>query len=181
MSKDMNDLQPALRQAASTLVEKLTELGIKVKIIQTYRTVEDQAKKYRCTRNISAINVKRKALIAKGRPDLAELLMSVGPQSRPSWLPKGHLTKAGPGESKHHKMELVPGEIFSYAFDIACYDENGKYITDGNADEYQTAGKLGMELGLDWLGKPTSRFKEAAHFQAKGLPYTKARILLVRG
>lgn len=180
MSRDLNALEPSLKKVAIALTTKLAELGIDVRIIQTHRSVEDQAKKYRCTRGITAIKIKRLALVAKGRPDLAKLLMSVGPQSRPSWLPKGHLTKAGPGESKHHKMELTPGNVFSYAFDIACYTENGKYITDGNAIEYQTAGKIGISLGLDWLGEPASRFKEAAHFQTSGLPGTRARILLVR-
>jgi len=176
LSRDLNDLHPTIRSAAKTMMEKLANEGIEAKIIQTWRPLEEQAKKYRSTRTLQEILNKAESFILAGYGNLAEILVNVGSQPRPSWLKHGHLTMAACGESKHHKMKFKEAEEpKAYAFDIACF-ENGKYITDGNDPSYQRAGEIGTALGLEWLGAEASRFKESAHFQQAGLPPLKERI-----
>ena len=179
MSADLFHLAPTLRECCVAHVRQCEEAGLDMKVIQTFRSIEEQAKKFRCTRSLKDILDRSHRLAERGRPDLAELLMTVGPQKRPDWLPEGHLTLAACGESKHHKMILQPyAEPYSFAYDVACFDHAGKYITDGNAPEYQLAGKIGKLQGLQWLGD-SERFKEAAHFQMAGLPPTIDRLRAV--
>jgi len=174
MSNNLKFLEPNLQVKAMALIHAVDDLGINIKIIQTYRSLEEQAKKYRCTRSLTDIKSKEASLRKEGFDKLADILISVGAQKRPEWLKKGNLTNAGPGESKHHRLNLEQG-AYSYAFDIACYDSKGKYITDGNRPEYKKAGSIGEALGLEWLGN-SSVFPESAHFQLKGLPSRKVRM-----
>jgi len=175
-SKDIVHLAPTLRNKAEKFILICSESGLHVKILQTWRDLDDQAKKYRCTRSLADITDKADRLIAIGRADLAGVLIRVGPQKRPEWLHHGHLTLAGPGESKHHKMILKPfDQPFSYAFDFGCFYDGGAYITDGDHADYKKAGSIAEDLGLEWLGN-NSRFKESAHVQMRGLPDTFERL-----
>jgi len=33
--------------------------------------------------------------------------------------------------------------------------------------DWQTLGRIGMELGLNWYGEPGAKFREFPHFQLK--------------
>jgi len=179
MSKDLNDLAPTLHGICIEHLHISALEGIDMRILQTWRPLEKQARLYRSTRSIEEIRAKAKALAHLGCQHCADVLISVGPQLYPPWLQPGkHLTMAGPGESKHHKLDIFHG-IWACAYDIGCFDKDGKYIQDGKHPDYVTAGRIGTGLGLQWLGEGTQKFKEAAHFQLKGLPGTKERIKLV--
>jgi len=179
MSKDLNDLAPTLRATCIEHLYQSKQEGIDMRILQTWRPLEQQARLYRSTRSIEEIRAKVQDLIHLGCQHCADVLLSVGPQPYPNWLqPYQHLTMAAPGESKHHKLHIFNG-IWACAYDTGCFDADGKYIQDGNHRDYVTAGRIGTGLGLQWLGEGPQKFKEAAHFQLAGLPGTKERIMLV--
>jgi peptidoglycan LD-endopeptidase CwlK len=73
------------------------------------------------------------------------------------------VTKARPGYSWHN---------FGVAFDVTVF-RGGKPVWDG--PDYDTAGRLGQRLGLEWGGAWTS-FKDRPHFQRKtGMTLAEAR------
>jgi peptidoglycan L-alanyl-D-glutamate endopeptidase CwlK len=73
------------------------------------------------------------------------------------------VTNARGGESAHNfTIGKVPASL---AFDIAVF-EDGKYASD-KFKGWKIAGKIGESLGLEWLGNPSSKFFELAHFQMK--------------
>lgn len=53
---------------------------------------------------------------------------------------------------------------FGAAYDIAIFDSNGNYISNGAAPQYQQAGQIGKSIGLEWGGDWTS-IKDYPHFQ----------------
>jgi len=61
------------------------------------------------------------------------------------------LSNAASGQSPHNCCS-ADGLPFSKAFDFACFDDDGKYITDGTDDTYRQAGEIGVQLGLVWGG-----------------------------
>lgn len=78
----------------------------------------------------------------------------------------GHIvTNAKAGQSAHNVYDTLVNRPSSLAFDIAVFD-GGKYATD-SFDGWQKCGKIGMDLGLEWLGVKGSPFFELAHFQIK--------------
>lgn len=179
MSRNTKHLAPELAYLSGLFLSECKSAGLSVKIIQTLRKPEDQAKKFRCTRSFSEIIKRADRLIDRGRPDLAEVLMNVGAQKRPAWLPYGHLTMAACGESKHAKLKLPAfDKAYACAFDFGCFNPDGSYIPDGNHPGYKTAGAIAESLGLEWLGN-NKRFKEAAHVQLSGLPSTSERMGMV--
>ncbi len=70
-------------------------------------------------------------------------------------------TNAKPGQSKHNFT--IEGKPAAKAFDIVPM-ENGKCIWDTKHPAWQTAGSIGISLGLEWAGNWIS-FKEYPHFQ----------------
>ena len=176
MSRDIEHLEPDFRKTTVEFLEMCERWKLNVKLICTYRPAIEQARKYRCTRSFAEISERAERLKSWGRPDLAAILLNAGAQSRPEWLPKGHLTMAACGESKHAKMIIAPNELaYSYAFDFACFTVGGSYISDGDWYRYKEAGKIAEDLGLEWLGN-NERFAESAHVQAAGLPSLKERV-----
>jgi len=73
------------------------------------------------------------------------------------------LSKAASGESPHNCCDN-DGNPASKAFDFACFDTDGKYITDGTDDSYRQAGEIGVQLGLVW-GGDWSGFKDWDHLE----------------
>lgn len=67
------------------------------------------------------------------------------------------LSNAAAGQSAHNCCN-EDGSPASKAFDFACFDENGDYITDGTDDDYRQAGEIGVQLGLVWGGNFHSIF-----------------------
>ena len=46
---------------------------------------------------------------------------------------------------------------------------NGKAMWDAAHPHWQQMGRIGEQLGLNWYGRPTARFREFPHFElAKG-------------
>jgi peptidoglycan L-alanyl-D-glutamate endopeptidase CwlK len=74
------------------------------------------------------------------------------------------VTNARGGESAHNCMNELHLPA-SRAFDIAVF-EGGIYATNKNSG-WQVCGKVGTDLGLEWLGSKDSKFFELAHFQLK--------------
>lgn len=75
------------------------------------------------------------------------------------------LTHAQPGESAHNAM--LKGEPAARAFDYGVI-VNGKYDAQGVHPAWGKAGRIAMELGLNWYGKPGSKFREMPHCEMKG-------------
>lgn len=178
MSREVSLLAPTLRALCTDHMKQLIAQGYDVRILQTWRSLEDQAKKWRCTRSTKEIREGAAHLRILGFPHFADVLEAVGPQERPAWLPHGHLTHALPGQSKHHRLNIFNG-IWSCAYDIGFFDAGGHYIGDGKYPGYYLAGKIGQRLGLEWLGAPDSPFKEEAHFQLSRLPPLIERMAIV--
>lgn len=179
MSRKVKYLAPELAYLAGLFVKECEHASIHVKIIQTLRSPVDQAKKFRCTRSLAEIIDRADRLSEAGRPDLASILLGAGPQKRPAWLKRGHLTMAACGESKHARLKLPRFEkAYACAFDFGCFNPDGSYIPDGNHSDYKIAGALAESLGLEWLGNNRG-FKESAHVQIAGLPNTSERLQMV--
>ncbi len=74
------------------------------------------------------------------------------------------VTRAKAGQSAHNFV--INGKPAAKAFDIAVLIDN-KYAPD-NHPEWSIAGRIGMELGLNWYGRKGAPFPETPHFQLKG-------------
>lgn len=76
------------------------------------------------------------------------------------------VTNARGGESYHN---------FGVAYDIALFDEKGRYITNGSDPRYTKAGTIGEDLKLEWGGR-WEDFFDPSHFQyTKGIDIATMR------
>jgi peptidoglycan LD-endopeptidase CwlK len=78
------------------------------------------------------------------------------------------VTNAQAGQSAHNYM--LNGKPAAKAFDIVPL-RNGKCVwgvTGEDGKLWRKLGDIGTELGLNWYGKPGSKFKEYPHFELKG-------------
>ena len=75
------------------------------------------------------------------------------------------VTNARAGQSAHNFT--LNGKPAARAFDIVPMI-GGKCMWDAKHPHWQVAGKIGMELGLNWYGRPGAPFKEFPHFQLRG-------------
>lgn len=73
------------------------------------------------------------------------------------------VTNARPGESRHNAM--LNGKPAAEAFDVVPI-RAGKAIWDAQDPAWQTVGRIGLDLGLEWGGQWT-RFREYPHFQLR--------------
>jgi peptidoglycan L-alanyl-D-glutamate endopeptidase CwlK len=80
--------------------------------------------------------------------------------------PGAIVTRARAGQSAHNNTD-AQGKPAAKAFDIGVL-LNGKYDGEGKSPDWQKAGKIGMDLGLNWYGAPSAPFREMPHFQLKG-------------
>lgn len=62
------------------------------------------------------------------------------------------LSNASAGSSPHNCIG-PNGQPAARAFDFACYDKNGNYVTNGLDPMYTAAGKFAETLGLFWAGR----------------------------
>jgi peptidoglycan LD-endopeptidase CwlK len=155
-SRDLNDLQPAVKEMAELLLDRCQQEDLDILIYCTLRTFEEQAKLYRQSRSLDQIKKKAEELRTKWeRPDLADLLMDVGPQFG------AKVTFAGPGQSMHN---------YGLAFDSVPM-RNGKAVwgskRQADRDLWLKYGALGVEVGLEWAGNWT-KFIEFPHMQQPG-------------
>ena len=75
------------------------------------------------------------------------------------------VTRARGGQSAHNFT--LAGKPAAKAFDVVPL-VNGKPQWSARHPAWQTLGKIGMNLGLNWYGSQGSRFVEYPHFQLKG-------------
>ncbi|MEN7431417.1 M15 family metallopeptidase [Chromobacterium sp. TRC.1.1.SA] len=75
--------------------------------------------------------------------------------------PGPRVTNARGGQSEHNAM--IQGRPAARAFDIVPI-VGGKPCWDDKHPAWQTAGRIGMELGLNWYGRPNAPFREFPHF-----------------
>lgn len=139
---------------------------LEVLIHCTSRLAREQAILFRRGRTIGEITDRADDLESLyGRPDLAGVLMGVGPQ-------KGNrkVTNAAPGQSMHQ---------YGYAWD-ACPIWQGKLIYDGPEDYVPDAieaelwalyGECVIEAGLEWAGNWKGRMREMPHAQLPGVDW----------
>ena len=78
--------------------------------------------------------------------------------------PGPRVTNARGGQSAHNFM--LDGKPAAKAFDIVPVI-HGKAMWSRAHPHWQTLGKIGMDLGLNWYGAPGSKFDEFPHFQLK--------------
>ena len=74
------------------------------------------------------------------------------------------VTRARAGQSAHNFV--LAGKPASKAFDIVPLVD-GKPCWDAKHPAWAQAGKIGMDLGLLWYGRPGAPFKEFPHFQLR--------------
>ena len=74
------------------------------------------------------------------------------------------VTRARGGQSAHN-FEL-DGKPAARAFDIVPL-VHGKPVWDNKHPGWQEAGRIGIELGLNWYGRPGAPFREYPHFELK--------------
>lgn len=155
MSRKISDLQDPFFSSAKLFIAECEKEGLQVLIYCTKRTFEEQARLFRQGRSLQEIQNKAVELkqVYK-RPDLAEILLNVGPQ-------KGNrvVTWAGPGQSLHN---------YAYAFD-GCPTREGKPVW-GTKDPDDLAlwmkyGEIAKRLGLVWAGDWSAAKREFPHVQ----------------
>lgn len=152
-SRDILSLETEALELAQRFISLCQENEFDVLIYCTHRHVREQAVLYRQGRALSTIKKKAAELRnTYGRPDLADVLMDVGPQ-----YGKRILTYAGPGQSMHN---------YGLALDGVPMD-NGKAIWSASDPAWETYGRLGVEAGFEWAGN-WRRFKEFPHLQVPG-------------
>jgi len=155
-SRSLDDLQEKIKEMALSLIERCEHEGLDILIYCTLRSFEEQAKLYRKGRLLSQIEAKAEELRNEWeRPDLADILISVGPQNGK------RVTYAGPGQSMHN---------YGLAFDSVPL-RGGKPVWEATRIEdkelWELYGRLGVDVGLEWSGNWT-RFKEFPHMQMPG-------------
>lgn len=156
MSRKLSDLVPHFADRAAAVQSQGLECGLDLLIYCTHRTIDEQARLYRGGRSILEIQDKADELDKRyGRPDLAELLLDVGPNHSSVVS-----TWAGPGQSAHN---------YRLAFD-AVPMRGGKPVwgTHDPADKslWMRYGALIFEHGMDWAGEWTQKKREFPHAQA---------------
>ncbi|WP_019100192.1 M15 family metallopeptidase [Chromobacterium haemolyticum] len=76
--------------------------------------------------------------------------------------PGAKVTNARAGQSAHNAT--LDGKPAARAFDIVP-KVNGKPEWNADHPHWQIAGRIGMELGLNWYGRPGAPFREFPHFE----------------
>lgn len=154
-SRRLTDLQPAARQRALRLLQGVEDAPFDVLIYCTFRPLEEQARLFRQGRSLLQIQQRAEELDRIWhRPDLAALLIAVGPQPEPRIV-----TWAGPGQSLHN---------YGLAFDGVPL-RDGKPVWGARATDdlslWRAYGDLGRAAGLEWAGDWSGGKREFPHMQ----------------
>lgn len=157
MSRDLNDLRPAVARAARNVLDSCRKRRLDLLIYCTRRTFHEQARLWRVGRDLATIKAMAERLESDcGRTDLGVILLDVGPQ-----YGSRIVTNAPPGFSFHN---------YGLAFDaVPLWNGKPLWIDDnGNGvDEWDVYGEIVRNAGLDWAGN-WKTFKEFPHAQALG-------------
>jgi peptidoglycan LD-endopeptidase CwlK len=154
-SRSIDDLAPQMQVKADMFLQICDNVGLDVLIYCTLRPLAEQAKLYRQPRSTAKIRATAQRLRnAFERPDLADILMDVGPQQGPD------VTNAAPGMSLHN---------YGLAFDGVPMI-GGKPMWDSRHDSWQLYGECAREAGLVWAGDWTT-FVEYPHCQLPGVDW----------
>lgn len=156
-SRLIEDLRADMQELTRAFLRNCEAENFDVLIYCTVRDNAEQAKLFRQGRSLSQISRMHDTLAqAYKRPDLGDLLMSVGPQNG------AKLTNAAPGMSLHN---------YRLAFD-GCPLQAGKLIwtKDDLEDDqlWERYGQIAESVGLEWAGRWRS-FKEKPHVQMRGV------------
>lgn len=159
-SRDIGDLRPNVAAKARDFLAATAAAGLDVLIYCTRRTFAEQARLFRQGRSLAQIRARARELEHQfERRDLAEILLSVGPQSG-----QRILTYAGPGQSLHN---------YGAAFDCVPLVAGRAYWQATTAEDlalWGEIGRIGMDAGLEWAGHWT-RFQEFPHLEEPTLPW----------
>ena len=159
LSKILAGLTPQMADLTQQLVEACAKKGVDLLVYCGRRTVEEQARIWRQSRQADKINGKQANLSQLGYRWLAKVLSEVGPQHGP------HVTNAGPGESWHQYGEAID----------AVPMIGGKPLWQPEARKawgsgpWQVYGEAARALGLTWAGD-WKGFPEYPHCQFRPEP-----------
>ncbi len=155
-SRRLADLTHGVNEKALDFLTIAEKRGSDVLIYCTWRSFEEQARLYRQGRSLAAIQNKATELRERYfRPDLAKILMAVGPQHG------NKVTNAGPGQSLHN---------YRRAFD-GCPIIGGKPVWGHETPEEKALwsgyGEMIEACGLEWGGRWTGLI-DLPHAQEPG-------------
>jgi peptidoglycan L-alanyl-D-glutamate endopeptidase CwlK len=141
-SREIALLIPEVQDKCYLVQDKCKENGTPILVYCTLRSNDAQARLFREGRSLDKINDKAKELREEfERPDLADLLLNVGPQSG-----KYVKTKAGPGQSYHN---------YGMAWDAVPL-RNGEAVwgdkEPADAKLWAEYGRIARECGMKWGG-----------------------------
>lgn len=152
-SRKISDLTPEMQQKAVDFLQVAKQRGVDVLIYCTYRSPEEQARLWRQPKSTAQVIRGSELLRTKyGRDDLADILMSVGPQNGPK------VTNALPGQSLHN---------YGLAFDCVPM-VGGKLQWSKRCELWQVIGECAELAGLEWAGN-WKTFVEFPHVQMPGV------------
>ncbi len=153
----MEGLVDEVAEKAELIIEACASVQIKIIVVSSLRSLEEQAKLYRQSRTTREINEKISKFRDRGYWFLADAIERVGSCNG------DHVTNAAPGESWHN---------YGLAFD-AVPIVNGKpawrYLHA--QEQWEVYGEAVRQSGMTW-GGDWRRFKDYPHAQlhAKGNP-----------
>lgn len=156
-SRKLSDLTVAAEQSALAVLADAQQTGLEILFYCTHRPAEEQARLFRNGRTLKQIESKARQLDkTHHRPDLAQLLLDVGPQYGTRLV-----TWAGPGQSNHQYGSAIDGVPI-------C---GGKPVW-GRSDGEDLAlwtryGQIAKAHGFQWAGD-WIKHREFPHIQIRG-------------
>jgi peptidoglycan L-alanyl-D-glutamate endopeptidase CwlK len=161
VSRSLVDLTDEIRLRAQTMLTLALEDGLDLLVYCTYRTPEEQARLYRRGRSLIEIESRAQELSTDWqRPDLAEILLEVGPQ-----YGRRIVTYAAPGQSAHQ---------YRVAWD-AVPMRAGKPVwhteEQQDRDLWMRYGRVVESIRMDWAGNWSEERREFPHAQIWGFDW----------
>lgn len=161
-SRKLSDLRPSAAKQALAVrqaFDSAAPAGVSLLIYCTYRSPEEQARRFRQGRSLAQIHERAVQLERTyGRPDLAAILRHAAPQRG-----KRRVTNAGPGQSIHQ---------YRGAFDAAPL-RDGEIVWGTRATEdvalWRLYGECVMGAGLVWGGN--WRRRDMPHAQQRDISW----------